>query len=291
MSLSYLVALAIGLCCLLVPVSSQNFTLFPTGGDPYGVAVDATGNIYVSVSPTQSNLPSGTLLAVKFSPTGTLLANYTSNGTVVTSVGLTVCPSGYIYIPLAFGEGIGTFTPSGQFSVLTLATQLVQIDDLACDSQGNLIVTSVDPTGISKVNASTGATIVFTAVTATDKGLIAVAVDPVNGNVYSSTYYSQVSIFNSSLSLIGSVPGFPYTYPDSPRRTMSCWAMASCTESCRDPTLKSVDCFRVVYFDHRLKTILSQGSGHRCFNNSNEFYQYKKMDPKKSGHAMNIFHM
>jgi len=138
---------AIFLCALLVAAAGHalaqgagTFPAFiPLPGSPEGVAVDKTGNVYVSVGTA-----TGSDQIWKFSPAGekSVLVDLGAPGY---ACGLAVDPVGNVYMarPMVPDRGVFKVTPDGKAVKLPGTEEIVFADGLAFDQQGTLYITEV----------------------------------------------------------------------------------------------------------------------------------------------------
>ncbi len=151
------------------PATSSEFN------DPEGVAVDASGNLYIA--DTQNNrirkVTASTGVITTVAGNGT--AGYSGDGGPATSaelsypLGVAVDPSGNLYIADCHNVRIRKVTPSGTITTVAgggnsglgdsgpaTSAELSAPDTVAVDSSGNLYIADLYTSRIRKVTASTG---------------------------------------------------------------------------------------------------------------------------------------
>jgi DNA-binding beta-propeller fold protein YncE len=86
----------------------------PTGRDPVGIAIDASGNLYTA------NGGSGVNTVTKITPAG-IVTIFTAIGTDAGAIGIAIDASGNLYVTNSFLNTVSKITPAG-ILIRTFAT-------------------------------------------------------------------------------------------------------------------------------------------------------------------------
>ncbi len=162
---------------------------------PYGIGVDASGNIYVP------NTTSNTIL--QYSSAGTYLGVFITSNTILHPTRIVFDASGNAYITSQSNGTVVKYNSSGTYQS-TIVTGIANAYGLAIDASGNLYVAdraSGASTGSVIKYSSTG-TVLLTLSTTYIFHPQNVAVDP-QGNIYVINGSGQLLEYNSSGTYIG----------------------------------------------------------------------------------------
>jgi streptogramin lyase len=169
---------------------------------PYGIAIDATGDAWVTNEAGTS--------VTEFGPTGSTLSGATGygNGSLLGPQGITIDPAGNIWIANTGSNSVVKLTSTGQPSTYTTA-RLVAPIDIAADARGNIWVTDFLGSSVTELN-SAGNLVGSGGLTANGTLLRpnAVAID-LSGNVWvSNSGQGTLTKFDKNASLLSSQNGY-----------------------------------------------------------------------------------
>jgi len=194
------------------PPFQPNFTSAPdftvaiklTGNNltsPYGVAIDASGNAWVT------NEAGGSVS--EFSPTGAPLAGSGSNYTFSGAQGLTIDPSGNVWVANTGGNNVIKLTSAGALSKTVTNAFLNAPVDIAADARGNIWVANFLPiSGVYYVSEFTNTGTFQNGLANNVSAPNALAVDP-SGNVWISNNLSgYIAEYNKTFTQVSTGSGF-----------------------------------------------------------------------------------
>ena len=123
--------------------NGQIGTPISVSGNPYAIATDGAGNLWVSVHGSSPAID-------EFSEGGSQLASYPLNAAALPQ-GITVAPNGSVWCALYGGNSLGEVAPGGS-SVMTFALgKGTRPEDVVVGSDGNLWVTDSGTNQIARV--------------------------------------------------------------------------------------------------------------------------------------------
>ena len=154
------------------------FTILGTvGTQPIGMAIDPSGNLYVT-NESSNNVS-------KISSTGVVTANWAPTGQF--PMGITIDPYGNLYVVNGSSNTISKITPAG-VSTINWASTGLSPREIAIDASGNLYVTNNAEASITKITPAGVSTINWAS---TASSPYAIAIDA-SGNIYATSYDSNV---------------------------------------------------------------------------------------------------
>jgi sugar lactone lactonase YvrE len=129
--------------------ANGSFALLQAGGlmsNVEGVAIDASGNVYVADSPNNSNDK-----VVKITPAG-VATTFAAFGTRVSPTGLVFDTAGNLFVATQDDHSIRKVTPGGTISTFTSSNLLSRPFGLAFDGLGNLYAANLGNNTVVKVS-------------------------------------------------------------------------------------------------------------------------------------------
>jgi sugar lactone lactonase YvrE len=148
--------------------SDGTFSQFAKGGlmsNVEGIAIDASGNVYVADSPNNSNDK-----VVKITPSGTV-TSFAAFGTHVSPTGLVFDSDGNLFVATQTENSIRKITPGGTISTYSSSTLLNRPFGLAFDGFGNLFAACHGNNTIVKFDSSGSASVFANLSTSNPNGL------------------------------------------------------------------------------------------------------------------------
>ena len=165
-----------------ISFAGAQVTLSTSFISPAGIALDASGNLFVSDS--NANTITELLAADGYATANILASSYTANGGFSTPTGIAVDTTGNIFVAdLGHGQVKEILAAGGYTTVNTLGSGFTQPTHVAVDMSGNVFVSDIGNSAVEEIVAAGGYTTVNTLVSTSSPG--SVVVDG-SGNVFFS---------------------------------------------------------------------------------------------------------